>query len=115
LSEKAIIETARYLDISETEVCGVASFYSEFRFTPPGEHSLKICLGTSCHVQGGTRILETVERELDVKTGETTKDGNYSLEAIACFGCCSLAPVMVVDNKVYGRMTPEKAKKILGI
>lgn len=115
LSEKAIIETARYLDISETEVCGVASFYSEFRFTPPGEHSLKICLGTACHVQGGTRILETVERELDVKTGETTKDGNYSLEAIACFGCCSLAPVMVVDNKVYGRMTPEKAKKILGI
>jgi NADH-quinone oxidoreductase subunit E len=85
LSEKAIIETARYLDISETVVFGVASFYSEFRFTPPGEHSLKLCLG------------------------------NYSLEAIACFGCCSLAPVMVVDDKVYGRMTPEKAKKIRGI
>ncbi|MCW3989465.1 MAG: NADH-quinone oxidoreductase subunit NuoE [Candidatus Bathyarchaeota archaeon] len=115
LSEKAIIETARYLGISETEVFGVASFYSMFRFTPPGEHTLKICLGTACHVQGGKRILETVERELDVKTGETTKDGNYSLEAIACFGCCSLAPVMVVDDKVYGRMTPDKAKKILGI
>ena len=115
LSENAIIETARYLDISENEVFGVASFYAMFRFTPPGEHTLKMCLGTACHVQGGKRILETVERELDVKPGETTKDENYSLEVIACFGCCSLAPVMVVDNKVYGRLTTEKAKKILGI
>ena len=115
LSEKAVFETARYLDISETEVFGVASFYAMFRFTPPGEHNIKICQGTACHVQGGKRILETVERELDVKTGETTKDGKYSLEAIACFGCCSLAPVMVVDDKVYGLMTSDKAKKILGI
>jgi NADH-quinone oxidoreductase subunit E len=115
LSEKAIIESARYLDISENEVFGVASFYAMFRFTPPGEHTLKMCLGTACHVQGGERILETLERELGVQPGETTKDRKYSLEVIACFGCCSLAPVMVVDNKVYGRMTTEKAKKILGI
>ena len=115
LSENAILETARYLDISESEIFGVDSFYAMFRFTPPGEHTLKICLGTACHVQDGERILETVERELDVKPGETTKDEGYSLEVIACFGCCSLAPVMVVDNKVYGRMTTEKAKKILGI
>ena len=115
LSEKAIIEAAKFLGMSENEVFGVASFYAMFRFTPPGEHTVKLCLGTACHVQGGTRIRETLERELGVKTGETTEDGKFSLEAIACFGCCSLGPVMVVDDKVYGRLTTEKAKKILGI
>lgn len=115
LSEKAITEIAGYLGISENEVFGVASFYAMFRFTPPGEHIIKMCLGTACHVQGGGRILETLERELCVQPGETTKDGKYSLEVIACFGCCSLSPVMVVDDKVYGRMTIKKAKGILGI
>jgi len=115
LSEKAIIEAAKFLDMSENEVFGVASFYAMFRFTPPGEHTVKLCLGTACHVQGGRSIREALERELGVKTGETTEDGKYSLEAIACFGCCSLGPVMVVDDKVYGKMTTEKAKKILGI
>jgi len=115
LSEEAVKAIAAHLGVSENEVFGVASFYAMFRFTPPGKHIIKVCRGTACHVKGSGRILEELGRELHVKPGETTKDGKYSLESIACFGCCSLAPVMVVDDKVYGGMTTKKAKEILGI
>ena len=113
LSEEAVSEVARFLNLSENEVFGVASFYAQFRFTRPGEHSIKVCLGTACHVRGGERIMEAMERELGIPSGETTGDYKFSLERVACFGSCALAPVMVIDNKVYGRMTPAKAKEIL--
>ena len=113
LSEEAISEIARFLGISDSEVYGVASFYAQFRFERQGEHTIKICQGTACHVRGGPRILETVERELNVQPGGTTKDYKFSLERVACFGSCALAPVMVVDKTVYGRMTTAKAKGIL--
>ena len=113
LSEEAISEIARFLNLSENEVFGVASFYAQFRFTRPGEHSIKVCLGTACHVRGGERIMEAMERELGISAGETTGDYKFSLERVACFGSCALAPVMVIDNKVSGRMTPGKAKEIL--
>jgi NADH:ubiquinone oxidoreductase subunit E len=113
LPEEAVSEIARFLNISENEVFGVASFYAQFRFTRPGEHSIKVCLGTACHVRGGGRIMEEMERELGISSGGTTSDYKFGLERVACFGSCALAPVMVIDNKVHGRMTPGRAKEIL--
>jgi NADH-quinone oxidoreductase subunit E len=113
LSEEAISEIAYNTGISKNEIYGVASFYAQFRFTPPGEHIIKVCLGTACHVRGGGSLLESLERELDVHPGGTTKDGKFSLERVACFGCCALAPVIVIDNNVYSRLNTTKIKKIL--
>jgi len=113
VSEEAISEIAKRARVSKNEVFGVASFYSQFYFTPRGKHTVKVCLGTSCHVQGGPHILEAAERELGIKTGETTEDYKFNLEWVACFGCCALSPVMVVDETVYSRMTTKKVKEIL--
>ena len=92
----------------------MSTFYAQFKFTPTGRKKVKVCRGTACHVRGAPRILEEVEKRLGIKQGETTDDMEYSLETIACFGSCALAPVMVVDNNVYGRMTPKKVNEILG-
>jgi len=114
LPEEAVSEIAYFLRLSESEVYGVASFYAQFRFERQGEHTVKVCQGTACHVRGGRRILEAVEREISIPPGKTTtKDYKFSLERVACFGSCALAPVMVVDKTVYGRMTPDKARQIL--
>jgi len=114
ISEDAVLLISRLLNLSPSEVFGVATFYAQFRFTPPGEHTVKVCLGTACHVRGGEEILDNVSREVGVKSGETSKDGKFSLERVACFGSCALAPVMVVDKDVYGRLTIQKAKEIIG-
>jgi len=113
LPKEAVSEIALFLGVSESEVYGVASFYAQFRFIRQGEHTIKVCQGTACHVRGGRRILEAVEREINIQPGETTEDYKFSLERVACFGSCALAPVMVVDKTVYGRMTTAKARKIL--
>jgi len=113
LPEEAISEIAHFLGVSESEVYGVASFYAQFRFIRQGEHTIKVCQGTACHVRGGRRILEAVERETGIQPGETTEDYKFSLERVACFGSCALAPVMVVDKTVHGRMTTAKARKTL--
>lgn len=115
LPEEAISEIARFLRLSKNEVFGVASFYAQFRFERPGEHTIKICEGTACHVGGSARILEELERELGIQSGETTKDRKFTLERVACVGCCALAPVMVMDNTVHAKMTMAKVKKtVLG-
>jgi len=113
LPEEAISQIAHFLGVSDSEVYGVASFYAQFRFVRQGEHTIKVCQGTACHVRGGRRILETVEREIGIEPGQTTEDYKFSLERVACFGSCALAPVMVVDKTVYGKMTTTKARKIL--
>jgi len=113
LPEESISEIARYLGVSENEVFGLASFYAQFRFTRPGEHIIKACLGTACYVRGGERLLETIETELQVRQGETTGDGKFSLARVACLGCCALAPVVVIDEIIYGRMNVRKVKKVL--
>ena len=113
LSEEAISEIADFLGLTKNEVYGIASFYAQFRFERQGEHVIRSCQGTACYVRGGRRILETVERELGIQPGETTEDYKFSLERVACFGSCALAPVMVVDKTVYGRMTTVKARQIL--
>ncbi|MBI2849557.1 MAG: NADH-quinone oxidoreductase subunit NuoE [Chloroflexi bacterium] len=115
LPEDVIPEVANILGISKNEVYGVATFYAQFRFERPGEHTVKCCQGTACYVQGAPRIIDAVEDELKLTGGKiTTDDYKFSLERVACFGACALAPVMVVDNTVYGKLTPAKAREILG-
>jgi NADH-quinone oxidoreductase subunit E len=113
LSPESIQEVARLLQISENEVYGVASFYTQFHFTAPGRHTIKICLGTACHVRNGEKLLEALQRELKIKPGETTPDGLFDLQRVACLGCCALAPVMQIDDQIYGRVTSSRLKKIL--
>ena len=113
ISEESVESIARYLSISQGEIFGVATFYSQFRFTRPGENTLRICQGTACHVNGAPQIIDEVGRVLGISAGETTPDYKFSTERVACFGSCALAPVIVVNDKVFGRITPKKVKKIL--
>ncbi len=113
LPEEAISEIAQFFGLSGSEVYGVASFFAQFRFERQGKHTIKICEGTACHVKGSQLILEAVERELGIQTGGTTKDYKFTLERVACVGCCALAPVMIVDNTVYAQMTTAKALRKL--
>ncbi len=115
ISPQAIKSIARWLRVSENEVYGVATFYAQFRFTQPGRHHLRICLGTACHVKGGEQMLDLVTRRLGVSAGQTTPDGEYDLERVACLGCCALAPVVVVDEKTYGQMNVLKLQGILDV
>jgi len=110
----AMNRIAEFLHISNSNVFGVATFYALFKYNPTGKNVVKVCRGTACHVRGAPRILDEVQKKLNIKPGETTNDREYSLEAIACFGSCALAPVMVVNNTVYGRMTPTRVGEILG-
>jgi len=114
LPAEAMREISRFLRVPESAVFGVTTFYAQFKLTPSGRRIVKVCRGTACHVRGGARILREVERRLDIKPGETTDDLEHTLETIACFGSCALAPVMVVDKNVYGRMTTTKVGQILG-
>jgi NADH-quinone oxidoreductase subunit E len=113
ISESAVTLISRAMLISESEIYGVASFYAQFRFTEPAKHNIKVCLGTACHVRGGEPILNALENELGVGVGEITPDKQFEMERVACVGCCALAPVIVVDNEVYGRMVRKKTKEVL--
>ncbi len=113
LPEGAIRQISQFLRISENQIYGVASFYSQFRFTAPGRNSIKVCLGTACHVRGGQILLDAVERELEIDPGETTADGRYDLQRVACLGCCALAPVVQINEDIYSRMTVIRLKEIL--
>ena len=113
LSPETVRHIARRLRLSESEVFGVATFYAQFRFTPPGRHRLRVCLGTACHVKGGTQMLETVERRLGVVPGETTADGEYDVERVACLGCCALAPVVTLDDAVLAQMSVLGLQEVL--
>lgn len=113
IPEEGMSRIADYLGLSLNQVYGVASFYAQFRFTRPGKYVVKVCLGTACHVRGGEHILEAVERELGIKRGETTQDYKFSLERVACFGCCALAPVMVTGKSVHGKMTRFRVREVI--
>ncbi|MBV1820152.1 NAD(P)H-dependent oxidoreductase subunit E [Clostridium cochlearium] len=99
--------------ISENRIYGVVSFYSFFTMKPRARHRVQICLGTACYVKGGKEIAEKIEKEFNVKPGESTKDGRFTYETTRCFGTCGLAPVIAVDGKVYGKVKPEEVMDIL--
>lgn len=109
----ALLQVAEHLQIAPCEVYGVATFYNQFRFHPPGKHPIRVCLGTACHVRGGDIILENFQRKLEIAEGETTQDREFSLERVACVGCCSLAPVTVVGEQVHGNMAPSKVEGLI--
>ena len=113
LPEDVMKEIARFLRLSESAVFGVATFYSEFRFTPPGRKIIKLCQGPACHMQGAKHIRCAVERQLAIKSGETTSDFEYTLETTTCSGACALAPVLEVDNKVHGKLMTTNIERIL--
>lgn len=113
LPREAMIAVAKFLSISPARVYGVATFYNQFRFTPPGRHQIKVCMGTACAIKLGGVILDSWQRRLELEEGETSRDREYSLERVACVGCCSLAPVSVEGDTVHGDMTPTKVDGIL--
>jgi NADH-quinone oxidoreductase subunit E len=113
LPEPLLKELCGLADFSEAELFGVATFYSQFRFTPRGRHPLKVCTGTACHIAGATAIVEALQDELQIKVGETSQDGEFSLETVACLGCCSLAPVLMVRDEAIGQLDPLQMKKTL--
>jgi NADH-quinone oxidoreductase subunit E len=113
LPREAMLEVARFLDIPEIEVYGVVTFYNQFRLNPPGRHSIRVCLGTACHMKGGYIALDAWKRRLKIDRGQTTPDREFDLDTVACVGCCVMAPVTVVDDKPEGKVEPTKVDGIL--
>lgn len=113
VSKEAMKYIAQVLNIPDSEVYGVATFYNQFRLIPKGKHLIKVCRGTACHVKGSGQLLSLVENDLGIKVGETTKDKRFSLESVACLGACSIAPVMMIDDKFFGHISAEDIPKIL--
>jgi NADH-quinone oxidoreductase subunit E len=112
LPEKAMLDVAKFIGVSESHVYAVASFYAQFRLLPLGKKRVAVCRGTACHIRGAPQILSTVERTIGLKEGETSDDLEYTLETVACIGCCALAPCIRVNKDVSGEMTPEKAEEL---
>jgi NADH-quinone oxidoreductase subunit E len=112
LPEEAMNKVAEFCRVAESKVFGIASFYAQFRFVPLGRTQVTACRGTACHVRGAPQILAEVKRQLGIEEGETTSDLEYSLETVACIGCCALAPCLVVNGKVESKMTPKKVKEL---
>jgi NADH-quinone oxidoreductase subunit E len=104
LSRETVRLISRKLRVTENEIYGVATFYPQFRFQPPGKHHIQVCLGNACHVGGAPNFMEAMKIEKNLGHGETTPDRKFSLEGVGCLGCCAMAPVIVVNNEVYGRM-----------
>ncbi len=113
LSEEILERIAKDLSLPLSQVYGVATFYAQFRLRPHGENTIRVCHGTACHVSGAKEITAAVEKQLGVESGGTTKDGKFTLETVACLGCCSLAPVMMINERAHGRLTMSKAKKVV--
>ncbi|MCL6430418.1 MAG: NADH-quinone oxidoreductase subunit NuoE [Anaerolineae bacterium] len=112
LSEEAMLRIADYLGVPESQVYGVASFYAQFRFTPTGRNRIMVCRGTACHVRGAPRILDEIQQVLNIREGETTSDMEYTLETVACIGCCALSPCMMINREVYAKLTPTKVREV---
>lgn len=113
LPPEALTAAARFCRIDPVEVYRVAPFYAQFKFSPAGKNTVMVCQGTACHVMGGARILEEVEAQLGVEPGQTTIDGAFTFERVACIGACALAPAMVVNKDTHGRMKAERVTEIL--
>jgi NADH-quinone oxidoreductase E subunit len=113
LSELAIVKTGEVLKIPTSKIFGVATFYNQFRFEPKGTYHVQICRGTACHVLGSSTVLSEIEKHLKIKAGQTTRDGMFSIEVVACIGACGLAPVVTVNGEFHAKVTAASLKNIL--
>lgn len=113
LSREAVVSVGKALNLPASKIYGVATFYNQFRFTPQGRFHIQICRGTACHVKGSAAVLDSLKRELKVEAGETTRDGLFSLEVVACIGACGLAPVMNIDGNFHANLTTQIIPSIL--
>ncbi|MDW7739812.1 MAG: NADH-quinone oxidoreductase subunit NuoE [Bacillota bacterium] len=113
LPEEAMREVANFVKVPESKVFGVATFYARFHLQPRGKHIIRLCCGTACHVRGAMKVADKVKDILQVGVGETTDDKKYTYEEVACIGACGLAPVMTIDSKTFGKLDPDKTKKII--
>jgi len=113
LPEDVLKEVARFTSVAESRVYGTATFYAQFHFARRGKHNIKVCCGTACHVRGAAPLLEALERELGIECGATTSDFEYNLERVACIGSCALAPVVMVDDTVFGLMETKRVSECL--
>lgn len=114
LPREALDHVAERLGVSRGEVYRLATFFAAFSMEPKGEYETKVCLGTACHVQGSQRILEQLERDLGIESGQTTPDGKFSVEGVRCVGACALAPVIMVDEDIHGQVSSAKVSKLIG-
>jgi NADH-quinone oxidoreductase subunit E len=113
VSKDLMEKVAEYFKVTPGEVYSIVTFYKVFRRHPPGKYPINVCLGTACYLMGGELILSAFERELNIKLGETTPDGIFSLDKSACFGCCTVAPVVKIKNEIYPKMTPAKVEEVI--
>jgi len=113
IPQDVIVRISQKLDIPLSQVFSVATFFQAFSLKPRGRHTITVCLGTACHIRGGQRLVDKIERDYGIKPGETTEDQRFSLETANCLGCCALGPVMVINGKYESKVTPAKLDKIL--
>jgi NADH-quinone oxidoreductase subunit E len=113
ISRDAVLQIADYLGVAEAHIYGVASFYTQFRFEKPGEHQVRVCMGTACHVQGGKILSEEISDIIGIQPGEISADQKYEFHEVACLGCCAQAPVVEIDGRIHGKMSRKKLKKVL--
>ncbi len=113
ISRQAVEYITEKTGIASSRIMGVASFYAGFRLKPVGKYRIMVCTGTACHVNGAERIGETVKRELGIEAGDVTADGLFSWEEVACLGCCSISPAMMINDTAYGKLTPDKVAEII--
>lgn len=113
ISEDSVKYITELTGISSSKILGVASFYAGFRLKPIGKYRIMVCLGTACHVNGGERVADTLRRTLGIEAGDITEDGLFSWEEVACLGCCSISPAMMINDTAYGKLTSEKVVEIL--
>lgn len=107
------LELSRMLDVPLAKIYGVVTFYHFFKQEKPGKHKIQVCMGTACYLKGGQNLIDELENMLDVGVNGTTDDGEFTLEAVRCVGCCGLAPVMVIDNQTFGKLVPDQLPEIL--
>jgi NADH-quinone oxidoreductase subunit E len=113
LSKDAIVQIGRHLRLPASKIYGVATFYNQFRFQPLGNYHIQVCRGTACHVKGSATVLDALRQELEIEAGETSRDGLFSLEVVACIGACGLAPLITVNGEFFAGMTPKKVRSLL--
>ncbi len=115
LSREVVLAVGEHLKLPASKIYGVATFYNQFRFQPVGKHHIQVCRGTACHVKGSAGLLESLQRELGIDAGETSRDGQFSLEVVACIGACGLAPVICVNGEFHAKLTPENVSEVLDL